>query len=26
MLHDRFHLQHVTIQIDGSPEEDCVDC
>jgi cobalt-zinc-cadmium efflux system protein len=26
MLHDRFHLQHVTIQIDGSPEDDCVDC
>ena len=26
MLHDRFRLQHVTIQIDGSPEDDCVDC
>jgi cobalt-zinc-cadmium efflux system protein len=26
MLHDRFHLEHVTIQIDGDSEEDCADC
>lgn len=26
LLHDRFHLKHVTIQIDESPDDDCVGC
>lgn len=26
LLHDRFQLQHVTIQIDDSPGDNCIDC
>ena len=26
LLHDRFHLSHATIQIDGNADEDCIDC
>ena len=26
LLHDRFHLSHATIQIDGDSDEHCVDC
>lgn len=26
LLHQRFHLSHATIQIDGGPGEECADC
>jgi Co/Zn/Cd efflux system component len=26
VLEAQFHLYHVTIQVEGEPEQDCIDC